>query len=341
MKAAKVSVILPFYNHAHFLEERIRSVLHQTYPVDQIVFLDDASTDGSADLARRLLSHTAVDVHFIENSINSGTPFHQWNLGVEHAIHDIIWIAETDDSCDPQFLEVVLERLMEPDTVLSYSQSKCIDENGNLLHVPNLNGVFPGQFDRDFTMAGSEFRNRFLSIRNVIPNASGVVFKKEAFLQAGMANPTMRNCGDWDMWTLMAQFGNFSYTSLELNYFRSHDATTRLPGFKAHATAETIAILYCTKSIVDESKNNSITIPVLIRAIFSRNLMNIFSISKIHSWKKVLLIREQYLKLTRVPEVSTGAWFVMALGNLLYSIIRFMYHFGRTFMIPKTTKVDS
>jgi glycosyltransferase involved in cell wall biosynthesis len=341
MKKASVSVIMPCFNHARFLEERIRSVLDQTYPVDQIVFLDDASTDGSADLARRLLSHTAVDVHFIENTVNSGTPFHQWNLGVELAQHEIIWITETDDSCDTQFLEVVLERLMEPDTVLSYSQSKLIDEQGNFLYTPDLNGVFPEQFERDFVMDGLEFRNRFLSIRNMIPNASGVVFRKDAFLRAGMANTTMKNCGDWDMWARMAQFGNFSYTSFELNYFRSHNATTRVPGFKAHATAETIAILYYTTRLVDDSNNNSITIPILFRAILTKKLLNGLTICRQHGWDKIDHIIEQYLKLRRVPRVSTSVWIVMALSNYLYRKIRRLFRLGRMLTFSTATKVDS
>jgi glycosyltransferase involved in cell wall biosynthesis len=335
MKTNRVSVILPCFNHVRFLEERIRSVLAQTYPVDQIIFLDDASTDGSADLARRLLGHTTLDIQFIENRVNSGSPFHQWNLGVEQAVHDIIWIAETDDSCDPQFLEVVLGRLMEPDTVLSYSKSKTIDEHGNMLQVPDLNGVFPEQFERNFVMDGLEFRNRFLSIRNVIPNASGVVFKKDAFLRAGMANTTMRNCGDWDMWTRLAQFGNFSYTSLELNHFRSHSMTTRLPGFKPHATAESIAILYYTTSLVDSSTNQSITIPVLLRAVLTLNLLNGPTISRRHYWRKIALIRNHYLNLNRVPRVSTGVWILMALSNYMYRIIRRSYHSCRKLLLQK------
>ena len=43
----RISVIIPNYNHAPFLEERIRSILAQTRRPDEIIFLDDASTDDS------------------------------------------------------------------------------------------------------------------------------------------------------------------------------------------------------------------------------------------------------------------------------------------------------
>lgn len=61
MKAAKVSVILPCYNHAHFLEERIRSVLHQTYPVDQILFSENRLTDLADFFVKQCGKHLFLD----------------------------------------------------------------------------------------------------------------------------------------------------------------------------------------------------------------------------------------------------------------------------------------
>ena len=45
----RISAIIPNYNHAPFLEERIRSILAQTRRPDEIIFLDDASTDDSLE----------------------------------------------------------------------------------------------------------------------------------------------------------------------------------------------------------------------------------------------------------------------------------------------------
>ena len=89
----KISAILPCFNHAKFLEERIQSILAQSHPVDQIVFLDDASTDGSVDIARKLLKEFNGQVDYFLRHTNSGSPFVQWNEGVRQAKHDLIWIA--------------------------------------------------------------------------------------------------------------------------------------------------------------------------------------------------------------------------------------------------------
>ena len=49
----KISVIVPNYNHARFIEKRILSILNQTYPNFEIIFLDDASTDNSLEIAKK------------------------------------------------------------------------------------------------------------------------------------------------------------------------------------------------------------------------------------------------------------------------------------------------
>ena len=55
----KVSVIIPNYNHAPYIEERLRSVFAQTYPPHEVLFLDDASSDESLAVARRLARRVA------------------------------------------------------------------------------------------------------------------------------------------------------------------------------------------------------------------------------------------------------------------------------------------
>lgn len=67
MVESKILVILPCYNHAKFLPERIASVLGQTHPVSEIIFLDYASIDGSVDVAKSLLSGCVIEVRYRVN----------------------------------------------------------------------------------------------------------------------------------------------------------------------------------------------------------------------------------------------------------------------------------
>ena len=128
-----VSVIVPNYNHAAFLEQRIDSVLNQTFQDFEIILIDDCSTDDSVDFLNKFKNHPKVS-HFILNEKNSGSPFGQWQRGIELAVGNYIWIAESDDFAEVDFLEKTVSVLnAKPSTVLAYSDSRIIDENGKEL----------------------------------------------------------------------------------------------------------------------------------------------------------------------------------------------------------------
>lgn len=97
------SIILPNYNHAAFLFERIESILQQSYQDFEIIILDDKSTDNSREIIERYRSHPKIS-RIIYSDSNGGSPFLQWKKGIELATADWIWIAETDDIADPSFL---------------------------------------------------------------------------------------------------------------------------------------------------------------------------------------------------------------------------------------------
>src|SRR5690606_20454707 len=104
-RKSSVAAIIPNYNYRDCLPERIESVVNQTYKPDQVLLLDDASSDGSQDaigeIARRFRPYVATRF----NMENSGSPFPQWEAGARLSSSKYIWIAEADDLSDPEFLE--------------------------------------------------------------------------------------------------------------------------------------------------------------------------------------------------------------------------------------------
>lgn len=107
-----VSIIVPNYNHSSYLNERLESVFNQSYQNFEVIILDDASTDESVSILNAYRNHPKVS-HFIINKENSGSPFKQWKKGLSLAQGDYIWIAESDDFCDLNFLETQLQCLRE------------------------------------------------------------------------------------------------------------------------------------------------------------------------------------------------------------------------------------
>src|SRR4051794_37670590 len=139
---AKVSVVVPSYNHARFLAQRLDSIAGQTYRDFEIILLDDASQDGSAEICERFaVQHSCK---FIRNQVNSGGAFAQWNKGIRAATGEYVWIAESDDFADHRLLETLIDRLdQNPGCGLAYCQSLRIDEKGRSLGsaLPTMRGI--------------------------------------------------------------------------------------------------------------------------------------------------------------------------------------------------------
>ncbi len=128
----KVSVIIPNYNHADFLKQRINSVINQTNQEFEIIILDDCSTDSSRKIIEQYRQHPNVS-HIVYNEKNSGSIFKQWQKGIDLAKGDFIWIAESDDYADCRFLERMIYILNDNrDLGFVYCNSKIILDDGTL-----------------------------------------------------------------------------------------------------------------------------------------------------------------------------------------------------------------
>lgn len=221
-----VSIIVPNYNHEKFLKERFESIFNQTYTNFEVILLDDCSTDSSFNILSEYAKNPKVS-HCVFNETNSGNTFIQWNKGIALAKGDFIWIAESDDFCGLNFLEELIQPLLHDDEiVLSYCQSKRVDEfstvKGDWLnHTDSLDSSF---FLKNFTLDGNEFIERFLIFRNVIPNASGVLFRRETAFNLGEleTDSFLKYCGDWLFYIKLITNNKVAFKSTALNCYRFH-----------------------------------------------------------------------------------------------------------------------
>jgi glycosyltransferase involved in cell wall biosynthesis len=223
-----VSVIIPNYNHGRFLERRISSVLEQTFTDFEIILLDDASTDNSREIIARYAGHPRVRT--VLSDCNSGSVSHQWNAGVSLSKARYVWIAEADDIAHTELLATLVSRLeSRPSVVLAYAQSWFIDEfdqrQGDLDEWTS--DIDPARWKSDFVSDGTEECANCLSVKNTIPNASAVVFRRDAFLKAGAAHEGLRLCGDWMTWARLLLQGEISFVAKHLNHFRRHSTSVR------------------------------------------------------------------------------------------------------------------
>lgn len=214
------------------------SIFSQTYGDYEIILLDDASTDESAEMLKEYAKNPKVSSLTI-NGQNTGKPFLQWKRGIEKAKGEYIWIAEADDKAEPLFLQRCVEALdNNPNAVLAFTGSKTIDENGN-----------PGKIDYDawparhqkralhkatFVFNGSRYATHNQIWCNRVYNASGTVFRKAAFdgdPDFDACYP-MRNVGDHLFWTILMKKGDVIEIYEKLNRFRRHSISQSAQGIQ-------------------------------------------------------------------------------------------------------------
>lgn len=224
-----VSIIIPNFNHELFLEERIESVLNQTYQDFEIIILDDMSTDRSRSIIERYRNHPKI-THILYNDENSGSTFKQWRKGFEISNGKYIWIAESDDSAENEFLETLV-RVLESDheIALAYSASNLINGHSEKTGILKW-GYDVGNRDwtKNYKKIGSDEIKDYLFYKNTVPNASAVVFRKSKIPYQSLHQITlMRFAGDWFFWVKLLESNYIYFHAKPLNNFRQHQNTTR------------------------------------------------------------------------------------------------------------------
>ncbi|MFV0607068.1 MAG: glycosyltransferase [Niabella sp.] len=290
-----VSVIIPNYNHAPYLQERIESVLNQTYTNFEIIILDDCSTDNSKGIIEQYRNHANVTIHY--NTQNSGSTFKQWNKGVSLAKGDLIWIAESDDIAENNFLaEMVTAIEADEKIAVAYCQSYRMDMEGRVTgdwcaHTDDYQDA--NIFRNSFKMSGESFITTFLIYKNVIPNASGVLFRKQYYDAVMGTDEDIRYCSDWLTWLKMLVVGDVYFTPQVLNYFRYHEKSVIASSFQ--------------KEIFRKKYD------ILMRKRFNRFLNNFKN-------KDVLKLNSVFLK----DEILSEAYFLRTNGKYYQAIMYYL-----------------
>lgn len=224
-----ISVIIPNYNHAHFLKQRIDSVLMQTYQDFEVIILDDCSTDNSRQIIEEYRNNSKIS-NIIYNKENTGSTFKQWEKGIGISKGEYIWIAESDDFCLDSFLENAVNAMDKNDNAsLFFCQSASVDSANKVIGDLHWWTDSINEFDwnNPFTLNGKDFVGKALIKKNVIVNASAVLMRKKNIQSHLSKIRNYKMCGDWLFWALLLQDNQIIYSSEKMNFFRTHDQTTR------------------------------------------------------------------------------------------------------------------
>ena len=253
----KVTAAVPNYNYAGFLEARLNSILTQTYPVSELIILDDASTDDSVMKIKTLIDvikpeYPDLKVKFIKNSENSGKSIFQWQKAFCEASGDFLWLAEADDLSDPDFLATVMQKFeTDEKALISFSNSVAINSRGSVLTYDfanrSVDKLGNHRFEADFILSGEEVLKNEFAINCIIPNVSAAVFrldKSVAFEKYLAKAAEFSQCGDWYFYLSILKRGNLAYSRPALNYFRIHQNSVTANAKKSETILREVKVVH-------------------------------------------------------------------------------------------------
>ncbi|RWE73778.1 glycosyltransferase [Mesorhizobium sp.] len=232
----KVTAIVPNYNHERFLERRIESILSQTYKNIEIVILDDCSTDNSHKIIQRYCDLYPGHVRSHFNTENSGNVFRQWRKGIEQSEGDLIWICESDDFCEPDFVEHLIPHLRDRSVNLAFGRIQFCDQMGR--PQPGLDqyreGAEAGIWNEPMVRPASEWFARGFGVNNVIANVGGCLWRRQVLSAPIWTEAeSFSVLGDWFLYCHLAGGGNIAYEPAAVAYFRQHGQNTSVSAFKS------------------------------------------------------------------------------------------------------------
>lgn len=324
----KVSIIVPNYNYASYLQQRIDSILNQSFQDFELILLDDASTDNSVEI---LYSHrsnphvTRIEV----NNHNTGSPFQQWFKGISLAQGEYIWIAESDDLCEPEFLSTTVNLLDKyPQAAVCFTGSTQIDEKGETLSYDmNKWGKLERKQKNNYAIFnGRAYVAHNLYWRSYIGNASSALFRKSSFEQASPQQcAKMRYSGDWLFWFKLAMQGDIIEVYEIHNYFRQHtQKVTVKADYNGEGKKEDIEIIHQIE----------LTLPEI--GYYKRTIRHGILYNRIHKLPAPHLIKESlYALLKKKLNATAFDGKVAHLNQLLRFICPFVITMERDRLHPK------
>jgi glycosyltransferase involved in cell wall biosynthesis len=228
MLMPKVSVVVPNYNHERFLRKRLDSIYGQTYKNFEVILMDDCSSDQSRSILSEYAQRFPDVTVTLFNENNSGGVFRQWAKGIKAATGDLVWVAESDDYCDENFLQALVRCFDDEAVMLAYARcefvtvDEVVQEGEFHKYVSDLECAEKWA-ESYVDTAHSEVRYA-LGIKNTIPNASGVVFKRPIDLPLldDEAWLSMRVAGDWVFYLHLIRGGKVAYSVEGTNFFRRY-----------------------------------------------------------------------------------------------------------------------
>jgi glycosyltransferase involved in cell wall biosynthesis len=226
--------VISTYNQENYVYESVLSLSNQ---VDELVVIDDCSTDNTPDVLRSL---SIPNLKLIFHETNKGVSS-SYNEAVRVAGGDVIFFQGGDDRSLPGRVQQQLKSLTSSGFILSFSKPKIIDSMGNSLPSEAAPEFFP-EFEEGKILERLYFHGNFLC-------APSAAMRKRDFESSGGFNPALSYLQDFDLWLRLAAQARVAFSETPLVEYRKHqnnlsrDATSKSVAYTSRFDAEVDYIL--------------------------------------------------------------------------------------------------
>jgi len=205
--SATVSVIITTFNYSDFIVSAIESVLAQTRPADEVIVVDDGSTDSTPNLVAPYVARGVV--RYIQQA-NQG-PSVARNRGIDESSGELLAFLDADDTWLASKLELQIAWLK------SHPDASMVSGQMIWWHVPTderklvaYESMTPGRMRREVT------------VRNVVGNPSMALVRRSAIEAVGPYEPSLRWGQDWELFVRLSRVGDIGFVSEPVIVYRWH-----------------------------------------------------------------------------------------------------------------------
>jgi glycosyltransferase involved in cell wall biosynthesis len=189
-----ISVVIPVHNREHLIARAIASVVSQTLPPDEIVVVDDGSTDHTAEVVKDLTTSLS-NLRLVSLKENVGAAKAR-NIGIESAKGDLIAFLDSDDIWYPEKLN---------------KQVKEFKTSNNIVAVfCGLAAISFGTGRRSDHIPKPTIDLEDLYHSNTLVTMSCALISKRTLVDIGGFDVSLPPCEDWDLFIRLAEVGKIS-----------------------------------------------------------------------------------------------------------------------------------
>lgn len=218
-----MDVVVPCYNYGHFLEPLVESVLAQEGVCVRIVIVDDASPDGSGDVADRI-ARSSSNVQVVRHAQNRGH-ITTYNEGLAVGDSTYLLLLSADDMLAPGALKratTIMDRHASVGLVYGFAPDFVLAPPAARRGPPRYT-IWPGKEWRDTVCRSGQ---------NPVVTPTAVIRRSVFEAVGGRYDPSLPHAGDLLMWLAVAAVSDVAYVSgLDQGYYRVHGANMHTTSF--------------------------------------------------------------------------------------------------------------